>query len=157
MNMAGEEQSVVRDGGGIVEYCRLNGITVQAWSPFQGGFFTGVFLGNPEYAELNAVIDRLAASYDVTPDRDRDGLDHPAPRQDAGRARHHDARSACGMPRPEPRSSSLARNGTSCSVRRVICSRSPARRMARSRGVVYPETHAVPVLDPRHRADDRRA
>ena len=65
MNMAGEEQSVVRDGGGIVEYCRINGITIQAWSPFQGGFFTGVSLGNPEYAELNAVIDRLAASYGV--------------------------------------------------------------------------------------------
>lgn len=66
-NMEGEDQSVVRDGGGIVEYCRINGITVQAWSPFQGGFFTGVFLGNPEYAELNAVIDRLAGSYGVTP------------------------------------------------------------------------------------------
>jgi predicted oxidoreductase len=66
-NMAGEEQSIVRDGGGIVEYCRINGITVQAWSPFQSGFFSGVFLGNPEYAELNAVIDRLAAAYGVTP------------------------------------------------------------------------------------------
>jgi predicted oxidoreductase len=66
-NMAGEDQSVVRDGGGIVEYSRINGITVQAWSPFQGGFFTGVFLGNPEYAELNVVIDRLAAAYGVTP------------------------------------------------------------------------------------------
>ncbi|WP_447913259.1 aldo/keto reductase [Microbacterium phyllosphaerae] len=66
-NMVGEDQSIVRDGGGIVEYCRINGITVQAWSPFQGGFFTGVFLGNPEYAELNAVLDRLAASHGVTP------------------------------------------------------------------------------------------
>lgn len=66
-NMLAEEQSVVRDGGGIVEYCRINGITIQAWSPFQGGFFTGVFLGNPEYAELNAVIDRLASSYGVEP------------------------------------------------------------------------------------------
>ncbi|HZU93609.1 MAG TPA: aldo/keto reductase [Microbacterium sp.] len=66
-NMAGEDQSVVRDGGGIVEYSRINGITVQAWSPFQGGFFTGVFLGDPEYAELNVVIDRLAAAYGVTP------------------------------------------------------------------------------------------
>lgn len=66
-NMAGEDQSVVRDGGGIVEYCRINGITIQAWSPFQGGFFTGVFLGNPEYAELNAVIDRLAAAYEIEP------------------------------------------------------------------------------------------
>lgn len=66
-NMASEDQSVVRDGGGIVEYCRIKGITVQAWSPFQGGFFTGVFLGNPEYAELNSVIDRLAAAHGVAP------------------------------------------------------------------------------------------
>jgi predicted oxidoreductase len=66
-NMVGAEQSVTRDAGGILDYCRLHDITVQAWSPFQGGFFTGTFLGNPEYAELNAVIDRLAAQYDVPP------------------------------------------------------------------------------------------
>lgn len=66
-NMAGLEQSVTLDGGGIVDYCRINHITLQAWSPFQAGFFTGVFLDNPEYAELNAVIDRLAASYGVPP------------------------------------------------------------------------------------------
>ena len=64
-NMAGLDQSLVLDGGGLLDYCRLHGITVQAWSPFQAGFFTGPFLGNPEYAELNAVIDRLAAQYDV--------------------------------------------------------------------------------------------
>ncbi len=66
-NMVAEGQSATLDGGGIVDYCRLNDITVQAWSPFQAGFFTGVFLGSPEYAELNAVIDRLAAAYDVPP------------------------------------------------------------------------------------------
>jgi predicted oxidoreductase len=64
-NMVAEGQSLTLDGGGIVDYCRLNDITVQAWSPFQAGFFTGVFLGSPEYSELNAVIDRLAAAYDV--------------------------------------------------------------------------------------------
>ena len=64
-NMQGLDQSLVRDGGGIVDYCRLHGITVQAWSPFQAGFFNGVFLGSPDYPELNAVIDRLAAAYDV--------------------------------------------------------------------------------------------
>ena len=64
-NMAGEQQSLTLDGGGILDYCRLNDITVQAWSPFQAGFFTGVFLGSPKYPELNAVIDRLAAAYDV--------------------------------------------------------------------------------------------
>ncbi|HEX5858232.1 MAG TPA: aldo/keto reductase [Microbacterium sp.] len=66
-NMLGEQQSVTLDGGGIVDYCRLNDITIQAWSPFQAGFFTGVFLGSPEHPELNAVIDRLAARYDVPP------------------------------------------------------------------------------------------
>ncbi|MFC9984218.1 aldo/keto reductase family oxidoreductase [Microbacterium keratanolyticum] len=66
-NMEGLAQSAVLDGGGIVEYCRINGITIQAWSPFQAGFFTGVFLDNPEYPELNEVIARLAASYGVTP------------------------------------------------------------------------------------------
>jgi predicted oxidoreductase len=66
-NMAGLEQSVTLDGGGILDYCRIHRITVQAWSPFQAGFFTGTFLGSPEYAELNAVIDRLAAQYDVPP------------------------------------------------------------------------------------------
>ncbi|MEE6272510.1 aldo/keto reductase [Georgenia sp. MJ206] len=64
-NMAGLDQSVVLDGGGLLDYCRLNGITVQAWSPFQAGSRAGTFLGDPEYAELNAVIDRIAAEYDV--------------------------------------------------------------------------------------------
>jgi predicted oxidoreductase len=67
-NMQGTDQSLVRDGGGILDFCRLHDITVQAWSPFQAGFFDGVFLGNPEHAELNAVIDRLAAKYDVAPE-----------------------------------------------------------------------------------------
>lgn len=66
-NMLAEQQSVTLDGGGIIDYCRLNDITVQAWSPFQAGFFTGVFLGSADYPELNAVIDRLADEYDVPP------------------------------------------------------------------------------------------
>ncbi|GAB3171038.1 aldo/keto reductase [Myceligenerans halotolerans] len=63
-NMVGLEQSTSREVG-VLDYCRLNDITVQAWSPFQAGFFTGTFLGSPEFPELNAVIDRLAARYDV--------------------------------------------------------------------------------------------
>ncbi|MDO8144019.1 MULTISPECIES: aldo/keto reductase family oxidoreductase [Isoptericola] len=63
-NMAGLEQSISLDNG-LLDYCRLHDITVQAWSPFQAGFFNGVFLGSEDYPELNAVIDRLAAKYDV--------------------------------------------------------------------------------------------
>lgn len=66
-NMAGLDQSVDRDKG-ILDYARLNDITLQAWSPFQKGFFDGVFLGDREhYAELNDALDELAARYGVTP------------------------------------------------------------------------------------------
>jgi predicted oxidoreductase len=63
-NMQGLDQSIDRDNG-IVDYCRLHDITLQAWSPFQAGFFTGPFLGNENFPELNAVIDRLAEKYGV--------------------------------------------------------------------------------------------
>lgn len=66
-NMLAQDQAITRDGGGILDYCRLHDITIQAWSPFQAGFFTGVFLDSPDYPELNAVIDRLATAYDVPP------------------------------------------------------------------------------------------
>lgn len=64
-NMEGLDQSIDRDNG-ILDYSRLNGITLQAWSPFQKKFFDGPFIGDPEYRELNAVIDELAAKYEVT-------------------------------------------------------------------------------------------
>jgi predicted oxidoreductase len=57
--------AVVRDGG-VLDYCRLQNITVQAWSPFQYGMFEGVFLDNPKFPELNAVIDRIAKERDAT-------------------------------------------------------------------------------------------
>jgi len=53
--------------GSVLEYCRLKDITIQAWSPFQKGFFEGPFLGDQEqYAKLNEVIDRIADKYNVT-------------------------------------------------------------------------------------------
>jgi predicted oxidoreductase len=53
--------------GSVLEYCRLKDITIQAWSPFQKGFFEGPFLGdNEKYAKLNQVIDRIADKYNVT-------------------------------------------------------------------------------------------
>lgn len=50
--------AVVRDGG-VLEYCRLKGITIQAWSPLQFGFFEGVFLEHPDFQELNDVLQRI--------------------------------------------------------------------------------------------------
>ncbi|MBU6350725.1 MAG: aldo/keto reductase [Chloroflexi bacterium] len=59
------DPSIVRDGG-ILEYCRLHDITIQPWSPFQYGFFEGVFLGNDKFPELNGAIDAMAAAKGVT-------------------------------------------------------------------------------------------
>ena len=59
------ENSVDRDGG-ILDYCRLKKLTVQPWSPFQFGFFEGVFVDNPKFPELNAALDTICAEYGVT-------------------------------------------------------------------------------------------
>ena len=58
--------SVNRDGS-ILDYCRLNGITIQAWSPFQMPAWKGCFIGSPEYPELNRVLQELGAVYHATP------------------------------------------------------------------------------------------
>ncbi|HHD2754406.1 TPA: aldo/keto reductase family oxidoreductase [Clostridium perfringens] len=57
--------SIDRDGS-VLEFCRLNDITIQPWSPFQYGFFEGVFLNNPKFKELNDKIDEFAKKYNVT-------------------------------------------------------------------------------------------
>jgi predicted oxidoreductase len=57
--------AVVRDGG-VLDHCRLKGITVQAWSPLQHGFFAGPFLGNPKFASLNATLQRVADQHGVS-------------------------------------------------------------------------------------------
>lgn len=54
-----------RDGS-ILDYCRLHDITIQPWSPFQYGFFEGVFLNNDKFPELNKTIDKLAEAKGVT-------------------------------------------------------------------------------------------
>lgn len=60
-----DERAVNRDGS-VLDFCRLHDITVQPWSPFQYGFFGGVFLDNEAFPKLNAKIDELATKYDVT-------------------------------------------------------------------------------------------
>jgi predicted oxidoreductase len=59
------ENSVDRDGG-ILDYCRLKKLTIQPWSPFQFGFFEGVFIDHPKFPELNKVLDAMAEKYGVT-------------------------------------------------------------------------------------------
>lgn len=57
--------AINRDGS-VLDYCRLNKITIQPWSPFQYGFFEGVFLGSDKFPELNKKIDEIADRYNVS-------------------------------------------------------------------------------------------
>lgn len=59
------DASIDRDGS-ILDYCRLKDITIQPWSPFQYGFFEGVFLNNDLFPALNRKIDEIAAFRGVT-------------------------------------------------------------------------------------------
>jgi len=67
-NVNMENPPSIDHDGGILEFCRLEDITIQAWSPFQYGFFEGVFLGSDKYPELNEVINGMAAQRNITPE-----------------------------------------------------------------------------------------
>ncbi|MGR1457696.1 aldo/keto reductase [Streptococcus agalactiae] len=51
---------------GIVDYCRLKRVTIQAWSPFQIDLSRGLFVNHPDYKELNETIAKLAKNYNVS-------------------------------------------------------------------------------------------
>lgn len=59
------DSGINRDGG-VLDYCRLNNITVQAWSPMQYGFFEGCFVDNEKFPELNEVLGRIGEKYSVS-------------------------------------------------------------------------------------------
>jgi predicted oxidoreductase len=60
-----DDAAVSRDGS-ILDFCRLEDITIQTWSPFQHGYFEGTFLGNKKFPALNAKIDEIAEKYAVS-------------------------------------------------------------------------------------------
>ena len=59
MNNKTTEFSINRDGSAL-DYCRLNDITIQAWSPLQFGMFGGTFIDNPDFPELNKALAVIA-------------------------------------------------------------------------------------------------
>ncbi len=65
-NVNMENDSAIDRDGGVLDYCRLHDITIQPWSPFQYGFFEGVFLGNQKFPELNRAINEVAETHGVS-------------------------------------------------------------------------------------------
>ena len=49
-----------------LDYSRLHGMTIQAWSPFQAGFIAGTYMDNPEFPGLNAALEEVGAKYGIT-------------------------------------------------------------------------------------------
>ena len=58
--------SAVNRDGGVLDYCRLKGITVQTWSPLQFGFFEGCFIESEKFPALNAVLEAIGNKYGVS-------------------------------------------------------------------------------------------
>ncbi len=66
INVNMENESAVNRDGSVLDFCRLHDITIQPWSPFQYGFFEGLFLGSDKFPELNRQIDEIAEKYGVS-------------------------------------------------------------------------------------------
>lgn len=64
-NMA-DAHSIDHDGG-LLPYSQQHHMAIQAWSPFQYGFFEGVFIDNDKFPELNALLQKLADQYTTNP------------------------------------------------------------------------------------------
>ncbi len=60
-----DDGAVNRDGS-VLDYCRLEDITVQAWSPYQYGTFAGTYLDNDQFPELNKKLQQIADCYGIT-------------------------------------------------------------------------------------------
>lgn len=51
---------------GLLEYSRINKMTIQAWSPFQYGFFKGSYIDNPKFKTLNDCLEKIGFKYGLT-------------------------------------------------------------------------------------------
>ena len=58
--------SATNRDGGVLDFCRLNKITIQPWSPMQYGFFEGCFIDNEKFPELNNTFAEIGDKYGVS-------------------------------------------------------------------------------------------
>lgn len=65
MNNKTTDMSVMCDDSAL-DYCRLNDITIQTWSPLQYGMFGGTFIDNSAFPELNEALKELSTKYGIT-------------------------------------------------------------------------------------------
>ena len=66
VNVNMQNDAGVNRDAGVIEYSRLNNITIQPWSPLQHGFFKGCFIDNKKFPELNEVLQKIGEKYGVS-------------------------------------------------------------------------------------------
>ena len=66
MNMNMKNNDSVMHDGSVLEYSRIKNITIQAWSPFQHGFFKGTFIDNEDFPGLNEKLQEIGDKYGLT-------------------------------------------------------------------------------------------
>ena len=66
LNMNMKEDWAQDKDGGVLDFCRLNDITIQPWSVIQASWAEGTFIDNPDYAKLNQELEKLANEYHVS-------------------------------------------------------------------------------------------
>ncbi len=64
VNMQSHQNNLTN--AGLIEYCQLHNISIQAWSPFGYGFFEGSFIDNDNFWELNQTMQHIANKYNVS-------------------------------------------------------------------------------------------
>lgn len=71
MVASGMEVNMTSEGaydrdGSVLDYSRLNDMTIQAWSPFQKPNWGGCFIDAPDYKDLNDILAELSSKYGVS-------------------------------------------------------------------------------------------
>lgn len=61
-----KDNEAIDHSSGLLEYCQLNNIKVQAWSALMASWAEGSFIDHPNYKNLNDKLAELANKYNVT-------------------------------------------------------------------------------------------
>lgn len=66
-NVNRKKESLSQQNEGMLDFSRLENMTIQAWSPYQVSLIKEVFINNERFPELNQKLVELAEAYHTTP------------------------------------------------------------------------------------------
>jgi predicted oxidoreductase len=67
LNVNINNDNAIERTGSVLDYMRLNDITMQAWSPLHISLEAGTFLDHPDYLKLNQKLKEIGEIYQLTP------------------------------------------------------------------------------------------